>query len=58
MSDSTKQVLIHPRLDVHIHRALVDYANRTHRSMTGAINHILEQYLLAEDTTTGKETNP
>ena len=49
MTESTKQVLIHPRLDEHVHEALTVYARRTRRSVSGAINHIIEQYLIDED---------
>lgn len=45
-----KPVVIHSRLEAHIHAALQDYARKTHRSVNGAVNFIVEQYLIAEDT--------
>ena len=40
--------VIHPRIPDDLHRRLVEYAERTHRSLTKAVEHLLEAGLAAE----------
>lgn len=48
MAETGTKQLIHPRISQSAYDALLNFARGTHRSISGAVDHILEMYLIAD----------